>query len=52
MKIQKIRTKLDSQDPEAITIPRVPMKEEDMFLSFRPLSEDDVGKLIKQSPNK
>ena len=52
MKIQKIRTKLDSQDPEPITIPRVPVKEEDMFLSFQPLSEDDVRKLIKQSPNK
>ena len=52
MKIQKIRTKLDSQDPEPITIPRVPVKEEDMFLSFQPLTEDDVRKLIKQSPNK
>ena len=52
MKIQKIRTKLDSQNPEPITIPRVPVKEEDMFLSFQPLSEDDVRKLIKQSPNK
>ena len=51
MKIQKIRTKLDSQDPEPITIPRVPVKE-DMFLSFQPLTEDDVRKLIKQSPNK
>ena len=46
MKIQKIRTKLDSQDPEPISIPRVPVKEEDMFLSFQPLSEDDVRKLI------
>ena len=52
MKIQKIRTKLDSQDPEPITIPRVPVKEEDIFLSFQPLTEDDVRKLIKQSPNK
>ena len=52
MKIQKIRTKLDSQDPEPITIPRVPVKEEDMFLSFQPLTKDDVRKLIKQSPNK
>ena len=52
MKIQKIRTKLDSQDPEPITIPREPVKEEDMFLSFQPLTEDDVRKLIKQSPNK
>ena len=52
MKIKKIRTKLDSQDPEPITIPRVPVKEEDMLLSFQPLTEDDVRKLIKQSPNK
>ena len=52
MRIQEIRTKLDSQDPEPITIPRVPVKEEDMFLSFQPLTEDDVRKLIKQSPNK
>ena len=52
MKIQKIRTKLDSQDPEPITIPRMPVKEEDMFLSFQPLTEDDVRKLIKLSPNK
>ena len=52
MKIQKIRTKLDSQDPEPITIPRVPVKEEDMLLSSQPLTEDDVRKLIKQSPNK
>ena len=52
MKIQKIRTKLDSQDPEPISIPMVPVKEEDMFLSFQPLSEDDVRKLIKQSPDK
>ena len=52
MKIQKIRTKLDSQDPEPITIPRVPVIEEDMLLSFQPLTEDDVRKLIKQSPNK
>ena len=52
MKIQKIRTKLDSQDPEPITILRVAVKEEDMFLSFQPLTEDDVRKLIKQSPNK
>ena len=52
MKIQKIRTKLDSQDPEPITIPREPVKEEDMFLSFQSLTEDDVRKLIKQSPNK
>ena len=42
MKIQKIRTKLDSQNPEPITIPRVPVEEEDMFLSFHPLPEDDV----------
>ena len=52
MKIRKIRTKLDSQDSEPITIPRVPVKEEDMFLSFQPLTKDDVRKLIKQSPNK
>ena len=52
MKIQKIRTKLDSQDPEPIKILRVPVKEEEMFLSFQPLTEDDVRKLIKQSPNK
>ena len=52
MKIQKIRTKLDSQNPEPIMIPKVPVKEEDMFLSFQPLTEDDVRKLIKQSPNK
>ena len=41
-----------SQDPEPITIPRVPVKEEDMLLSFQPLTEDDVRKLIKQSQNK
>ena len=52
MKIQKIRTKLDSQDPEAITIPRVPVKEEDMFLSIQPLTEDNARKLLKQSRNK
>ena len=52
MKIQKIRTKLDSQDPEPISIPRMPVKEEDVFISFQPLTEDDVRKLIKQSPNK
>ena len=52
MKIQKIRPKLDSQNPEPITIPRVSVKEEDMFLSFQPLSEDDVRKLIKQLSNK
>ena len=52
MKIKNIRTKLDSQDPEPITIPREPVKEEDMFLSFQPLTGDDVRKLIKQSPNK
>ena len=51
MKIQKIRTKLDSQDSEPITIPRVPVKQ-DMFLSFQPLLEDDVKKHIKQSPIK
>ena len=51
MKIKKIRTKLDSQDPEPITIPMVPVKE-DVFLSFQPLTEDDVRKLIKQWPHK
>ena len=51
MKIQRIRTKLDSQDPKPITIPRVPVKE-DIFLTFQPLSEDDVRKLINKSPNK
>ena len=51
MRIQKIRTKLDSQDPEPITFPREPVKEEYMFISFQPLTEDDVRKLIKQSPN-
>ena len=49
MKIQNIRTKLNSQDPEPSTIPMVSVKEEDMFLSFQPLTEDDVRKLIKQS---
>ena len=44
MKIQNIRTKLDSQVPEPITILRVPAKEEDMFLTFQPLIEDDVSK--------
>ena len=34
MKIEKIRTKLDNQDPEPITIPRVPEKEEDHFTFF------------------
>ena len=43
---------MDTQDPEPITIPMVPVKEEDTFLSFHPLTEDDVRKLIKQSPNK
>ena len=43
---------MDSQDPETIAIPRVPVKEEDMFLSFQTLTEDDVRKLIKPSPNK
>ena len=52
MKIKEIRTKLDSQDPEPITIPMVPVTEEDMFLSFQPLTEDGVRKMIKQSPNK
>ena len=51
IKIQKIRTKLDSQDPEPITIPRVSVKE-DMLFSFQHLTEDGVRKLIKQSPNK
>ena len=51
MKFQKISTKYDSQDPEPITISRVPVKE-DMFLSLQPLKEEDVRKLIKQSPNK
>ena len=37
MKIKKI-SKLESQDPESIAIPRVPVKEEDIFLSFEPLS--------------
>ena len=48
----KIRTTLDSQDPEPITIPRGPVKEDYMCISFQLLSEDDVGKLINQSPNK
>ena len=52
MTIQKIRTKLDSRDPEPIAIPRVPVRGEHMFLSFQSLTEDDVRKLIKQSPNK
>ena len=51
MKIQRIWTKLDSHDPKPITILRMPVKE-DIFLSFQPLSEDDVRKLIKKSPNK
>ena len=51
IKVQIIRTKLDSQDPEPITIPRVPLKE-DMFLSFQPLSQDGIRTFIKQSPNK
>ena len=50
VKFHKIRTKLDNQDPEPITIPRVPMKEH-LFLSYQPLSEDDVRKLITRSPN-
>ena len=37
MNIQKIRTKLDNQAPEPITIPRVPVKEENVFLSFQML---------------
>ena len=52
MKIQKIRAKLDSQAPEPITIPRVPVKEEDMILSLLPLTGEDVRKLIKQSPHR
>ena len=50
MKIKKIRTKLDSQNPEPIMLPRMPVK--DLFLSFQPLSEDDVRQLIKQLPYK
>ena len=38
----------DSQDSEPITVPRVPVKEEDMFLSFQPLTEAGVMNLIKK----
>ena len=43
---------MDGQDPEPITIPRVPAREEDTLLPFQPLSEEDVRKLIERSPNK
>ena len=35
---------MDSQDSKHIIIPRVPVKEDGVFLSFQTLSEDDVRK--------
>ena len=51
-KMEKIRTLFDSEDPEPITISWMPVKDEDMFFSFQPLSVDVNRKIIKLSPNK
>ena len=51
-KIKNIRSKLEATDVEPLALPRAPINEEDKLHTFCPLSQEDVRKLIKKSPNK
>jgi hypothetical protein len=52
MKINKIRSKLEKIDvtPEPVERNNIPV--ENMLLAFRPLSQEEVRKMIKKAPNK
>ena len=52
VKIKNIRTKLEKHELEAASITHDNIKEEEKLHAFTALSEDDIRKLIRKSPNK